>query len=42
MRMLKHPNIVRFFGERKFGIIHYLFLEYVDGGELFDRIGITC
>ena len=25
------------------GSIHYLFLEYADGGELFDRIGTyTC
>ena len=39
MRMLKHNNIVRFYGERTCGMIHYLFLEYVDGGELFDRIG---
>lgn len=37
--MLKHDNVVRFFGERACGNIHYLFLEYVDGGELFDRIG---
>lgn len=39
MKMLKHDNVVRFFGERACGNTHYLFLEYVDGGELFDRIG---
>ncbi|XP_019853937.1 PREDICTED: serine/threonine-protein kinase Chk1-like [Amphimedon queenslandica] len=38
MKMLRHDNVVRFFGERACGKIHYLFLEYVDGGELFDRI----
>lgn len=38
-KMLSHPNIVRFFGHRSEGSIHYIFLEYCSGGELFDRIG---
>lgn len=37
-KMLNHPNIVRFFGNRKEGPTMYLFLEYCTGGELFDRI----
>ncbi|XP_040907615.1 serine/threonine-protein kinase Chk1 [Toxotes jaculatrix] len=37
-KMLNHPNIVRFFGQRKEGPTVYLFLEYCTGGELFDRI----
>ncbi|XP_069597627.1 serine/threonine-protein kinase Chk1 isoform X2 [Ranitomeya imitator] len=37
-KMLNHPNIVKFYGQRKEGSIHYLFLEYCRGGELFDRI----
>uniref|UniRef100_A0A3P8QN04 Serine/threonine-protein kinase Chk1 n=1 Tax=Astatotilapia calliptera TaxID=8154 RepID=A0A3P8QN04_ASTCA len=37
-KMLKHTNIVRFFGHRKEGPTVYLFLEYCTGGELFDRI----
>ena len=38
MQALKHQNIIRiydFFEEEKF---YYLVLEYMDGGELFDRI----
>ena len=44
MKMLKHEHIIRFYGERKIGQFCYLFLEYADGGELFDRIGalLTC
>lgn len=38
-KMLSHPNIVRFYGHRSEGSIHYIFLEYCSGGELFDRIG---
>jgi serine/threonine-protein kinase Chk1 len=38
MKMLKHEHIIRFYGERKIGQFCYLFLEYADGGELFDRI----
>ena len=38
MKMLCHKHVVRFFGQRTFGSTHYLFLEYADGGELFDRI----
>ncbi len=37
--MLRHENIVRFFGQRMCDSYSYLFLEYADGGELFDRIG---
>ncbi|CAN2388110.1 regulation of transcription from RNA polymerase II promoter in response to UV-induced DNA damage [Pristimantis euphronides] len=37
-KMLNHSNIVKFYGHRKEGNIHYLFLEYCRGGELFDRI----
>ncbi|XP_028839915.1 serine/threonine-protein kinase Chk1 [Denticeps clupeoides] len=37
-KMLSHANIVRFFGHRSEGHIHYIFLEYCSGGELFDRI----
>lgn len=38
MRMLRHENVVRFFGQRSSDNINYLFLDYADGGELFDRI----
>ncbi|XP_071806704.1 serine/threonine-protein kinase Chk1-like [Asterias amurensis] len=37
-RMLNDEHIVRFYGSRKEGTIQYLFLEYMSGGELFDRI----
>ncbi|XP_078464139.1 serine/threonine-protein kinase Chk1 [Lampetra fluviatilis] len=36
--MLTHSNVVRFFGTRRDADIHYIFLEYCSGGELFDRI----
>ena len=39
MRMLRHDHVIRFFGQRTCDDVHYLFLEYADGGELFDRIG---
>ncbi|XP_064398553.1 serine/threonine-protein kinase Chk1-like [Halichondria panicea] len=38
LRMLKDDHIVKFYGQRTCGCVHYLFLEYADGGELFDRI----
>jgi len=39
MKMLRHENIIRFFGQRtEQGSVCYLFLEYASGGELFDRI----
>ena len=41
MKMLRSEYVIRFFGQRTMGSTHYLFLEYADGGELFDRIG-TC
>ncbi|XP_014667982.1 PREDICTED: serine/threonine-protein kinase Chk1-like isoform X2 [Priapulus caudatus] len=37
-RLLKHKNIIQFFGNRVEGKLHYIFLEYAAGGELFDRI----
>lgn len=37
--MLKHDNIIGFIGQRIESNIHYVFLEYATGGELFDRIG---
>ncbi|NWI15632.1 CHK1 kinase, partial [Crypturellus soui] len=37
-KMLDHENVVRFYGHRREGATHYLFLEYCSGGELFDRI----
>ena len=39
MKMLKHEHVIRFYGQRACGDLYYLFLEYADGGELFDRIG---
>ena len=39
MKMLRHNNVVKFYGQRVQGATHYLLLEYADGGELFDRIG---
>ena len=39
MKMLRSEYVIRFFGQRTLGSTHYLFLEYADGGELFDRIG---
>lgn len=39
MKMLRHQHVIRFFGQRTSGDTRYLFLEYADGGELFDRIG---
>ena len=38
MKMLRHNHVIRFFGQRTSGSTHFLFLEYADGGELFDRI----
>ncbi|CAK1549309.1 unnamed protein product [Leptosia nina] len=37
-RALRHPNVLRCLGERRHNGMHYLFLEYAQGGELFDRI----
>ncbi|PNF28415.1 hypothetical protein B7P43_G16336 [Cryptotermes secundus] len=37
-RMLNRPNIVRFYGHRQEGPLEYIFLEFVSGGDLFDRI----
>jgi serine/threonine-protein kinase Chk1 len=36
--MLRHTNVVKFFGQRTQDSTYYLLLEYADGGELFDRI----
>lgn len=38
-RALRHPHVVRCLGERTHQGLHYMFLEYAQGGELFDRIG---
>ncbi|XP_022130015.2 serine/threonine-protein kinase grp [Pieris rapae] len=37
-RALRHPHVLRCLGARQHGDVHYLFLEYAQGGELFDRI----
>lgn len=42
LKMLRHTNVIKFFGQRTQGSTHYLLLEYADGGELFDRIGETA
>ena len=39
LKMLRHTNVIKFFGQRTQGSTYYLLLEYADGGELFDRIG---
>ncbi|CAG9113595.1 unnamed protein product [Plutella xylostella] len=45
-RALRHPHVLRCLGERTHGDLHYMFLEYAQGGELFDRIepdvGMPC
>jgi serine/threonine-protein kinase Chk1 len=38
LKMLRHTNVVKFFGQRTQDSTYYLLLEYADGGELFDRI----
>lgn len=38
-RMLNHPYIIKYFGQRSETGMEYIFLEYASGGELFDRIG---
>ncbi|XP_044014615.1 serine/threonine-protein kinase grp isoform X2 [Aphidius gifuensis] len=37
-RMMSHPNIIRYYGQRSQANMEYIFLEYASGGELFDRI----
>ncbi|CAG9785349.1 unnamed protein product [Diatraea saccharalis] len=37
-RALRHPRVLRCLGERTHQGLHYMFLEYAQGGELFDRI----
>ncbi|KAA0189200.1 hypothetical protein HAZT_HAZT002839 [Hyalella azteca] len=37
-KLLKHPNIIKFFGCRREAHMQYMFLEYAVGGELYDRI----
>ncbi len=32
-------NVIKIFGSRFDAPVHYIFLEYAEGGELFDRIG---
>jgi serine/threonine-protein kinase Chk1 len=38
-RMLTDPHIVRYYGHRSEGSVEYIFLEYISGGELFDKLG---
>ena len=40
-KLLKHPNIVQCYGSRVEAERQFIFLEYCNGGELFDRIGKT-
>lgn len=37
-RRLKHEHIIKYYGHREEGPMHYIFLEYAPGGELFDKI----
>ena len=37
-KRLIHDNIVKLYGDRTEGNMRYIFLEYVNGCELFDRI----
>ncbi|KAJ0175370.1 hypothetical protein K1T71_008529 [Dendrolimus kikuchii] len=37
-RALRHRHVLRCLGERTHLGVHYMFLEYAQGGELFDRI----
>ena len=37
--MLSHINIVKYYGHRRDSSREFIFLEYVTGGELFDKIG---
>ncbi|GAB1601856.1 serine/threonine-protein kinase Chk1-like [Argonauta hians] len=37
-KLLKHSNVIRFYGSRTVEHLQYMFLEYACGGELFDRI----
>ncbi|CAI9737668.1 serine/threonine-protein kinase Chk1-like [Octopus vulgaris] len=37
-KLLKHDNVIRFYGSRTAGDQQFMFLEYACGGELFDRI----
>ncbi|XP_060803931.1 serine/threonine-protein kinase grp isoform X2 [Amyelois transitella] len=37
-RALRHPHVLRCLGERTHRDQHYMFLEYAQGGELFDKI----
>lgn len=38
-KMLSHINIVKYYGHRRDGSREFIFLEFVTGGELFDKIG---
>lgn len=40
-RALRHPHVLRCLGDRTHQGHHYMFLEYAQGGDLFDRIGET-
>ncbi|PNF43123.1 hypothetical protein B7P43_G18338 [Cryptotermes secundus] len=36
--MANHLNIIRFYGHRRERPLEYIFLEFLSGGDLFDRI----
>lgn len=38
-KMLKHPNIIQYYGKRQELLKEYIFMEYAAGGELFNKIG---
>ncbi|PNF17987.1 hypothetical protein B7P43_G17348 [Cryptotermes secundus] len=38
-RVLTHPNIEQFYGNRREGNFEYIFLEFLSGGDLFDSTG---
>lgn len=38
-KMLRHPNIIRYFGKREHANKQFIFMEYAAGGELFNKIG---
>ncbi|XP_023707008.1 serine/threonine-protein kinase grp isoform X2 [Cryptotermes secundus] len=37
-RMANHRNIIQFYGNHREGHVEYSFLEFLSGGDLFDRI----
>ncbi|MBW8012804.1 MAG: protein kinase [Chloroflexi bacterium] len=41
LRQLNHPNIVKLLDSVEYDGIHYLVMEYVEGGDLCDFLSIT-